>query len=99
MRSVANTLLRIVAWAFVVIGALFALMQVWLLGVSMLLIGAIGVFATDQKPISAYAPNDGSPQQEPQPSEDSIPNHEDWVDYANIDDPQSPLFLSNDEER
>ncbi len=99
MRSAANTLVRLVAWAFVVIGALFALMQVWLLGVSMLLIGVIGVFVTDQKPTTAYAPNDGRPQPEPQPSEDSIPNHEDWVDYANIDNPQSPLFLSNDDDR
>jgi len=67
MRSAANTLVRMVAWAFVVFGTLFTLMQVSILGALMLFVGVGGVLATNRKAgVAAHRTRDDPNAEKPQ---------------------------------
>ncbi|NNE34265.1 MAG: hypothetical protein HKN13_03450, partial [Rhodothermales bacterium] len=46
MKSTANTFIRIVAWACVVFGVLFTMLQAWLAGVPLLLTGGLLLLLT-----------------------------------------------------
>ena len=67
MRSAANTLIRIVAWGSVIIGTLFTLMQVWILGAPMLLAGIGGILATNRNAgTAAQGTRDDASAEQPQ---------------------------------
>ena len=95
MRAAALTLVRILAWAFVVIGTLFALMQVWLLGVPLLIVGGLGVFATNQTLTPTDVVNVASNGYE----SNQLQEHEELMNSMDENDPHSPVFLLTDEER
>ena len=58
MRSAANTLLRIIAWGLVIFGTLFTLLQVWIVGLPLFLVGGVGIFATNSPTTDANESNE-----------------------------------------
>lgn len=63
--STAQTLLRLIAWVLVIVGALFSLLQAWLVSVPLFLLGGLALWSQSrnssrrlQKVVHHEGPND-----------------------------------------
>jgi hypothetical protein len=89
MKSAANTFIRIIAWACVVFGVLFTILQAWLVGVPLLMFGVVGLCVSNisKLPVQLGSEADSSTAFDHRTQADE----QFWIDQDETD-PRSPVF-------